>query len=118
MSQFTNELCGIAARIANGTYTRKDVKNKLDALERAYPEETYMVYPVARKEKPWDLAYLKELEMLFYSGAASREFLEYMTEVSEDVYRAKRLRRVVAYAALLLALCAAVFALIWKLVRK
>lgn len=40
MSQFTNELCGIAARIANGTYTRKDVKNKLDALERAYPEET------------------------------------------------------------------------------
>lgn len=56
MSQFTNELCGIAARIANGTYTRKDVKNKLDALERAYPEETYMVYPVARKEKPWNLA--------------------------------------------------------------
>ena len=96
MSQFTNELCGIAARIANGTYTRKDVKNKLDALERAYPEETYMVYPVARKEKPWNLAYLKELETLFYSGAASREFLEYMAEVSEDVYRAKRLWRVVA----------------------
>ena len=118
MSQFTNELCGIAAEIANGTYTRKDVKNKLDTLERAYPEETYMVYPVARKEKPWNLAYLKELETLFYSGAASREFLEYMAEVSEDVYRAKRLRRVVAYAALLLALCAAVFALIWKLVRK
>lgn len=68
--------------------------------------------------KPWNLAYLKELETLFYSGAASREFLEYMAEVSEDVYRAKRLRRVVAYAALLLALCAAVFALIWKLVRK
>ena len=43
MSQFTNELCGIAAEIANGTYTRKDVKNKLDTLERAYPEETYMV---------------------------------------------------------------------------
>ena len=57
MSQFTNELCGIAAEIANGTYTRKDVKNKLDTLERAYPEETYMVYPVARKEKPWNLAY-------------------------------------------------------------
>ena len=54
MSQFTNELCGIAAEIANGTYTRKDVKNKLDTLERAYPEETYMVYPVARKEKPWN----------------------------------------------------------------
>ena len=50
MSQFTNELCGIAAEIANGTYTRKDVKNKLDTLERAYPEETYMVYPVARKD--------------------------------------------------------------------
>ena len=118
MSRFTNELCGVAAGIADGTYTREDVKRKLAALERAYPEEHYMVYPVTRKEKPWDMAYLKELEELFYCGAGSREFLEYMAEVSEEVYRTKRVRNAIAYAVLALTVCAAVAALSWKLVRK
>ena len=118
MDQFTKGLCSIAAGIADGTYSRKAVRKKLDALERAYPEESYMVYPVTRKEKPWDAAYLKELKELFYSGAASREFLEYMAEVSEEVYRAKRLRRTILCAVLALAVCAAVAALIWKWVRK
>lgn len=118
MSQFTNELCGIAAAIAGGTYTQKDVKRELDKLEHAYPEESYMVYPVTRKEKPWDMAYLKELDELFYSGAASREFLEYMAEVSEEVYRPKRLRHAIVYMVLVLTACAAVTVLIWKLVKK
>ena len=38
--------------------------------------------------------YLKELEKLFYHGADSKEFIEYMAEVSEEVYRAKRMRKV------------------------
>ena len=44
--------------------------------------------------------------------------LEYMAEVSEEVYRTKRVRNAIAYAVLALTVCAAVAALIWKLVRK
>lgn len=118
MSPFTNELSALAAGIRGGAYTRRDVRKLLDELELAYSDEAYPAHLVARKPKPWDMAYLAELEALLDSGFASRALLEYMTEVSEAVYKKAHLRHKALYLTILFASCAAVIALGWVLFGK
>ena len=118
MNQFTNELCLLAAGIRGGAYTRRNVRKMLDEIELAYPDETYPAHLVARKPKPWDMAYLEELEELLYNGFASRALLEYMAEVSEAVYRRTRIRHRVLYMTIMFISCAAVAVLGWVLARE
>lgn len=118
MNQFTNELCLLAAGIRGGAYSRRDVSKMLNEIELAYPDETYPAHLVARKPKPWDMAYLEELEELLYNGFASRALLEYMAEVSEAVYRKTRLRHRVLYMTIMFMSCAAVAVLGWVLTRN
>ena len=94
MSKFTDAQNDLVWKIARGECSRKQVSVELQKIERTFPDEEFSTYVPSRKEKPWDLNYLKELEELFYCGANSRELIEYMSEVSEEVYRAKRMRKV------------------------
>lgn len=86
MSQYTNEMCVLARNIASGIYTKKEAVKKIHELQMQYPGEFDAPGCVKRKEKPWDMEYLKELENLFYHGAPSCAFLEYMAEVADEVY--------------------------------
>lgn len=118
MSQYTNEMCVLARNIASGIYTKKEAVKKIHELQMQYPDEFDAPGCVKRKEKPWDMEYLKELENFFYHGAPSCAFLEYMAEVADEVYRAKRIRKSLCFIAAFLALCIAAFVLIWKIVRR
>ena len=87
------ELFELVEGITDGKYTRKQVKQRLVQIEKKYSPEVFAWYPPERKEKPWDMPYLKKLEDLFYCGATSKEFILYMAEVGDEVYRAKRVRK-------------------------
>lgn len=87
------ELFDLVEGIADGKFTQKQVKQKLDQIEKKYSPDVFVWYPPERKEKPWDMPYLKKLEDLFYCGASSKEFILYMAEVSDEVYRARRVRK-------------------------
>lgn len=50
MSQFTNELCGIAAEIANGTYTRKDVKTNSIRWNARTPKKPTWCIPLHERK--------------------------------------------------------------------
>lgn len=93
MSSTNPELFDLVEGISEGKFTQNQVKKKLDQIEKKYSPEVFAWYPPEPKEKPWDMPYLKKLEDLFYCGATSREFILYMSEVADEVYRAKRIRR-------------------------
>lgn len=95
MSATNPELFDLVEGIAEGKYTKKQVNQKIDQIEKKYSPGVFVWYPPERKEKPWDVPYLKKLEDLFYCGATSKEFILYMAEVSNEIYRAKRIRRAV-----------------------
>ena len=94
MSQFTNAQNDLVRKIVGGKCSRSQVPEELRKIESSFPDEHFGAYVPQRKEKPWGMSYLKELEELFYHGADSKAFIEYMAEVSEEVYRAKRMRKV------------------------
>ena len=114
MSKFKSELSPLVQKIVAGKCPKSQVRQELTTIVGDDdPDDIFVPFQPERKDKPWDLAYLKELENLFYCGAVSREFIEYMAEVSDEVYRIKRLKRLAA--GLLLAAAAAV--LIFTVIR-
>jgi hypothetical protein len=115
MSQFTNAQNDLVRKIVRGRCARNRVDSELKKLETEFPSECFGTYIPKRKEKPWDMNYLKELEELFYHGADSKEFIEYMAEVSDEVYRAKRIQKAVLCVLLAVAAIAVIVILIKKL---
>lgn len=118
MSQYTNEMCVLARNIASGIYTKKEAVKKIHELQMQYPGEFDAPGCVKQKRKTMGYGISERLENLFYHGAPSCAFLEYMAEVADEVYRAKRIRKILCFIAVFLALCIAAFVLIWKIVRK
>lgn len=112
MSQFTNAQNDLVRKIVAGKCPSSKVPAELHKIEQAFPDESFGLTQPQRKEKPWDMSYLKELEQLFYYGADSKEFIEYMAEVSDEVYRAKRLRKYLLCALLVLAGIAVIVTLV------
>lgn len=108
MSQFTNAQNDLVREIVQGKCDRNRARSELKKLEKAFPEEQFGTYALKRKEKPWDMSYLRELEELFYHGADSKDFIEYMAEVSEEVYRANHIRKMLLGALLIVALIAVI----------
>ena len=113
MSQFTDASCDLVFKIVAGKCPRSQVRAELKKIEQEFPEEQFGTYHPKRKEKPWDMNYLKELEELFYHGADSKEFIEYMAEVSDEIYCAKRIKKGIL-CALLAAACIAVIVIFAK----
>lgn len=95
MSHFTDMQIELVEKIMAGHCSKEEAHKEIKRIEAENPNEYPSLYRPERKEKPWDLVYLKELEDLFYRGANSKEFIEYMAEVSEEVYRAKRSRKLI-----------------------
>lgn len=117
MSQFTDARCDLVFKIVAGKCPRSQVSAELKKIEQKFPEERFETYHPKRKEKPWDMNYLKELEELFYHGADSKEFIEYMAEVSDEVYRTKHIKKGILCVLLSVACIAAIVIFIKSLGR-
>jgi hypothetical protein len=115
MSQFTNAQNDLVQKIVSGQWGRSRVDSELKKLETEYPGESFGTYVPKRKEKPWDMTYLKELEKLFYHGADSKAFIEYIAEVGDEVYRAKRMKKALLSGLLVVAIIAVIVILVKKL---
>ena len=109
MRASTKERVDIARKIADGTYSKKEAERAMDALQQKYPEEAFGKHFIfERKPKPWDRTYLEELKNLCFSSADTREFMSYMAEVSDEIFRARRIRKVIMTVLLCIAALACI----------
>jgi hypothetical protein len=86
---YLEEQIDLTSKIVRGKIKRPQVERTLAQMEEKYGERCFNSYPVDRKEKPWSKDYLSELELISGSGASSKEFYLYMSEVSDYVYAHK-----------------------------
>lgn len=84
----TEKIIDLASRIVAGRTTQNGVKKELESIEKEY-ENPFIPYSVEYKEKPWDIEYLKKLRKAVPFGAMSKEYLLYMSEVADNVYKLK-----------------------------
>jgi len=110
--QSVRDILRVARNIEEGHYTSAKVKRKLKMISRLY-DSPFLPYEPDRKDPPWDIDYLKELGHSVPFGAISPEYLLYMAEVADEVYRPQRRRRrhriFGALAILVLLACLAAF---------
>lgn len=79
--------------VMKGRYNHTEAKAELDRMSQVYGESAFSIGKVIRKPKPWTMADLEDLERDFMASASSREFFDYMAEMSEYVYRKKHRRK-------------------------
>lgn len=104
MKGYIRERIDIAEKIADGTYSKEKAERAMDALQEKYPEKAFGKYfSFTKKEHPWTKEYLEELKDSCLYGVVTREFMSFMAEVSDEVYRAKRIKKAVLTAALFIA---------------
>lgn len=72
--------------IIDGKYTLNEAKQKIRAYEEQYGTDFFADYEIEKKDKPWDMEYLKELKLKGMTGMASKQFFLYLAEVSEYVH--------------------------------
>lgn len=89
----------LVTRILRGEIDKAGVKKELERISAEYGEDCFNSYVVKKKAKPWTYKELKELEILSTSGAASKEFYLYMSEVSDEVYAKKAAKKKISILA-------------------
>lgn len=72
--------------IIDGKYTLNEAKQKIRAYEEQYGTDFFADYEVEKKDKPWDMEYLKKLKLKGMTGMASKQFFLHLAEVSEYVH--------------------------------
>lgn len=93
-------------RILNGTITAHQVEREIEKIEKKYGADAFYPCKATPKEKPWSIETLQELDELFQFGAQSKECLRYMALVSDEVYHAKRLKKIILMSILVVLACA------------
>jgi hypothetical protein len=73
--------------IVKGKYSLADVKQMINLFEKEHGSDFFVKYEVDKKDKPWDMAYLKELELKSVGGLCSKQFILHLAEVSEYVHK-------------------------------
>ncbi|WP_461204577.1 hypothetical protein [Clostridium sp. DL1XJH146] len=86
----------LVSNIVEGKITKKLTEKELIKIQKKY-EEPFMIYEPDRKEKPWDINYLNELKKAVPFGATSSEYILYMAEVADEIYKNKRLIKNILY---------------------
>ena len=72
--------------IIDGKYTLNEAKQKIRAYEEQYGTDFFADYEIEKKDKPWDMEYMKELKLKGMTGMASKQFFLHLAEVSEYVH--------------------------------
>lgn len=111
MSESSSARVDLARKIRNGEYTLTQAEAELDRMEKCYGESAFLAGSVIRKEPPWTMDDLENLNMEVTAGAGSRELLHYMAEVSDAVYNKKRRTKTLAIVGGILAAAALIGAI-------
>ncbi len=72
--------------IIDGKYTLNEAKQKIRVYEEKYGTDFFADYDIEKKDKPWDMEYLKELKLKGMTGMSSKQFFLHLAEVSEYVH--------------------------------
>ena len=72
--------------IIDGKYTLNEAKHKIRAYEEKYGTDFFADYEIEKKDKPWNMEYLKELKLKGMTGSNSKQFFLHLAEVSEYVH--------------------------------
>lgn len=89
MSESSRARIDFANKVKNGEYTFTQAEAELDRMGECYGENAFLAGNVTRKDPPWTMEDLDDLYMEAIAGAGSREFFNYMAEVSDVVYSKK-----------------------------
>ena len=95
------EIIRLTREIEEGRYTQARVKEKLAQIKHSY-DDPFKYYEFSRTSPPWDKNYLKSLMQAGYFRVVSSEYLLYMAEVADAVYRPQRIRRRLLWIACIL----------------
>lgn len=90
MNESSSARVALARKLRNGEYTLEQAEAELDRMEKDYGESAFLAGSVTRKEPPWTMGDLEDLNTEVTAGAGSRELFHYMAEVSDAVYRRRR----------------------------
>lgn len=88
----------LVSLILNGHISYDEVRKKLDDISIQYGDGVFNSYEVKKKPKPWTESDLRELEILSASGAGSKEFYLYLSEVSDYIKKQKSKKKIVTMA--------------------
>ena len=94
-------------KAAEGAYTPKQAKAKLDGMAQEFGKLAFLPGTVTRKPRPWSETDLKELWLESAAGAGSREYLEYLAEMGWEVKQAERRQQRIKFFGILAAVVAA-----------
>ena len=83
----------LVSKMLRGEIGKAEVAKEIERISEQYGDDCFNSYEVKRQPKPWTRKSLEELEILNAAGAASKEFLLYMAEVSEEVYSQKNKKK-------------------------
>lgn len=89
MSENTNITVQMIRDIINGKMNTEQTNRKIRELESQYGTDFFLDYEIDKKDKPWDEAYLYELELKSMTGMSSKPFILHLAEVSEYVHAQK-----------------------------
>lgn len=111
MKRFIDELADLVREIVKGKCSVDQAKAELHRIEEAYPDERFLDIVPERKDKPWSMAYLKDLKELFFYGSVSKDYILYMAEVSEEVYRIKKIKKILlsVFITVVMVVCCVLF---------
>lgn len=115
-SEIVARQCSLENRILHGQISAKQVDREIADIEAEYGKDAFNPCRVTPKDKPWTKETLKELDELFQFGAQSQECLRYMAKVSDEVYRAKRLKKMILMGLLAVLVCVLLVMVVWHIV--
>lgn len=98
MSESSSARVDFARKVRQGKYTLAQAEAELNRMEECYGEKAFQPGSVTRKEPPWTMEDLEDLNLEVTAGAGSRELLHYMAEVGDAVYRKRRRIKTLAIA--------------------
>lgn len=90
MNDFYDKVNQLINNISTGRMDVEEVKLQIEDLKRDYGANAFPSFDFVEKPKPWNMAYLHELQKKNVTGAGSEEFIVHMAEVSNYVYKKKK----------------------------
>ena len=98
ISPYSEERWNLCDNVAHRKMSYKQTLNKINELERKYPnEDIFTRFSIDKKDKSeWDEEYFDKLNNLCMSGAGSKEFILHMAEVSDYLKQKENIPKQIA----------------------
>lgn len=92
MNNFYNELNRLINDILEQKISQKEVYQKIRGLKESYGEDVFPEFAFVPEEKPWNKDYMAKLKKMSITGACSEQFILHIAEVSEYLYKRRKVK--------------------------